>query len=41
MKLLIKLEEKQKGVAYRSAHLFKFDKERYEALIEKGFSFEL
>ena len=41
MKILIKLDEKQQGVAYRSAHLFKFDKQRYDALIEKGFNFEL
>jgi 8-oxo-dGTP diphosphatase len=41
MKLLIKLDEKQNGVAHRSAHLFKFDKERYDALIQKGFNFEL
>lgn len=41
MKILIKLEEKQTGVAYRSAYLFKFDKKRYDALKEKGFNFEL
>ncbi len=41
MKLLIPLEEKQKGVAHRSARLYEFDKRRYNDLLEKGFSFEL
>ncbi|MDA3894316.1 MAG: NUDIX domain-containing protein [Salinivirgaceae bacterium] len=41
MKLLIPLEEKQEGVAHRSARLFKFDKNRYDKLIDKGFSFEV
>jgi len=41
MKLLIPLNEKQTGVAHRSAQLYKFDKKRYESLIEKGFNFEM
>jgi ADP-ribose pyrophosphatase YjhB (NUDIX family) len=41
MKLLLPLEKKQEGVAHRSARLFKFDKKRYDELIEKGFNFEL
>lgn len=41
MNLLIPLEEKQTGVAHRSARLFKFDKNRYDSLTEKGFIFEM
>lgn len=41
MGLLEALDEKQKGVAHRSARLFKFNKDKYDAMIEKGFSFEL
>ncbi|MBN1115560.1 MAG: NUDIX hydrolase [Bacteroidales bacterium] len=40
MNLLVPLEEKQQGVPHRSARLFKFDKERYDNLTEKGFIFE-
>ncbi len=31
----------QKGVAHRPAALYRFDKERYEAYLEKGFLFEI
>lgn len=41
MNLLIPLEEKQTGVAHRSARLYKFDKNRYDSLTEKGFIFEM
>jgi 8-oxo-dGTP diphosphatase len=41
MNLLIPLEEKQTGVAHRSARLYKFDKNRYSSLTEKGFIFEM
>ncbi len=41
MNLLIPLDEKQKGVPHRSATLYKFDKERYYKLTEKGFVFEI
>lgn len=41
MNLLIPLEEKQTGVAHRSARLYKFDKSRYDSLTEKGFIFEM
>lgn len=41
MNLLIPLNEKQKGVPHRSARLYKFDKERYDKLTEKGFIFEI
>jgi 8-oxo-dGTP diphosphatase len=41
MKLLIDLEETQEGVAHRPARLFMFDRNRYDELLEEGFSFEL
>lgn len=41
MNLLIPLNEKQTGVPHRSARLYKFDKERYDNLTEKGFNFEI
>lgn len=41
MNLLVELDEKQTGVAHRSARLFKFDKNRYDSLTEKGFIFEM
>ncbi|WP_417886027.1 NUDIX hydrolase [Zunongwangia sp.] len=40
MKLLIDTGEKQKNVSHRAAKLFKFDKEIYKKLTEKGFIFE-
>jgi 8-oxo-dGTP diphosphatase len=41
MNLLISLKENQKDVPHRPARLYKFDKQRYDELISKGFSFEL
>jgi 8-oxo-dGTP diphosphatase len=41
MNLLIPLDEKQTGVAHRSARYYKFDKNRYDSLTEKGFNFEM
>ena len=41
MNLLINLKENQKDVPHRPARLYSFDKERYDELIAKGFSFEL
>ena len=41
MDFLIPLDEKQTGVAHRYARLYKFDKKRYDYLIDKGFSFEI
>tara|TARA_B100001115_G_scaffold184244_1_gene185840 strand:+ start:1027 stop:1782 length:756 start_codon:yes stop_codon:yes gene_type:complete len=41
MNLLISLKENQKDVPHRPARLYKFDKQRYDELIAKGFSFEL
>jgi len=41
MDLLVDLEVTQEGVAHRPAKLYQFDKERYEAFLKEGFSFEL
>lgn len=41
MNLLIPLNEKQKGLPHRSPRLFRFDKNRYDLLTEKGFIFEV
>lgn len=40
MDLLISCNEKQKDVAHRAASLYRFDKEVYDALKEKGYIFE-
>lgn len=39
--LLIDLNEKQKNVAHKAAKYYKFDKKKYEQLVEKGFNFEI
>ncbi|MCB0640470.1 MAG: NUDIX hydrolase [Phaeodactylibacter sp.] len=41
MNLLLDLKETQEGVAHRPAKLYKFDKDRYEKLVEEGLNFEL
>jgi 8-oxo-dGTP diphosphatase len=41
MNLLVSLKENQKDVPHRPARLYAFDKQRYDELIAKGFSFEL
>ncbi|OKH12487.1 NUDIX hydrolase [[Limnothrix rosea] IAM M-220] len=41
MDLLIKLDEMQTGVAHRAARLYSFDEQKYQALKEAGFNFEL
>ncbi len=41
MNLLIELGEKQKNVAHKAAKLYKFDKAKYDELMQKGFNFEL
>ncbi|WP_041522133.1 NUDIX hydrolase [Gilvimarinus agarilyticus] len=41
MNLLASCEEKQQGVAHRAAKLYRFDEQAYQALTEKGFSFEI
>lgn len=41
MNLLIDLNELQEGVAHRPAKLYSFDNNRYKALQENGFTFEL
>lgn len=41
MGILEQLDKKQEGVAHRSARLFKFNKQKYDAMTKKGFNFEL
>lgn len=41
MDLLISLPEKQVGVPHRAPRLYRFDHERYQALKQKGFVFDL
>jgi len=41
MNLLDKLSEKDKGNSKKGAYLYKFNKEKYEILTSKGFSFEI
>ena len=41
MDLLIKLNEKQNGVAHRAANLYKFDKDIYHQLTDQGLNFDL
>ncbi len=40
MDLLVPCNEKQQDVAHRAANLYRFDKEVYDRLTEKGFTFE-
>jgi 8-oxo-dGTP diphosphatase len=41
MGILLDCEEMQEGVAHRPARLYQFDKEKYDKLVESGFSFEI
>ena len=41
MDLLIKLEEKDKASSKKGAYRYKFDKKRYDELVQKGFYFEI
>jgi len=41
LKMLIPLNDYQKGVAHRAARLYKFDFEAYQNLRNKGFNFQL
>lgn len=41
MNLLVDCGETQEGVAHRPAKLYKFDRKRYNKLVEQGFNFEL
>lgn len=41
MDLLIKLEEKDKASSKKGAFRYKFDKKRYDELVQKGFYFEI
>ncbi len=40
MDLLISCDEKQEGVSHRAASLYRFDKDVYDRLLQKGFNFE-
>ncbi|MBV6645626.1 MAG: NUDIX hydrolase [Cyclobacteriaceae bacterium] len=40
MNLLADCHEKEAGVPYRAAKLYRFDKQIYDQLLEKGFNFE-
>ncbi|MBI3134555.1 MAG: NUDIX hydrolase [Bacteroidetes bacterium] len=39
--LLLQLDEKEKNVAHKAAHYFKFDKKAYAELTRNGFHFEI
>jgi len=41
MDVLRKLDEMQKGVPHRSAHLYKFDERKYKQLLKRGLNFEV
>ena len=41
MNLLIELDEKQQNVQHKAASFYKFDKQKYEELLHKGFNFEI
>jgi 8-oxo-dGTP diphosphatase len=41
MNLLIAMDEKQKNVPHKAAILFKFDKKKYDELMQRGFNFEI
>lgn len=41
MESLVELDEVEQAVAHRAARLYKFDEEKYRALSECGFNFEL
>ncbi len=41
MNIITPLNEKQTGVAHRSARLYRFDKKRYEELRHKGYIFDI
>lgn len=41
MGILKDLDEVQTDVAHRAARLYRFDKKRYDALVKKGFNFEI
>ncbi len=41
MGILKKLEEKDKGGSRKGAYLFRFDKQKYNSLMDSGFNFEI
>ncbi len=40
-KLLIKLDEKEQNVAHKPANFYKFNTEKYQELLKKGFEFQI
>ncbi|HZW05501.1 MAG TPA: hypothetical protein VFF65_00135, partial [Phycisphaerales bacterium] len=41
MEVLVDTEQVEQDVAHRAAKLYRFDKRRYDQLVERGFNFEL
>jgi 8-oxo-dGTP diphosphatase len=41
MEILVELDEIETDVAHRAARLYSFDKRRYDAMVRKGFNFEI
>lgn len=41
LKVLVKLDEKDKLSSKRGAYLYRFDSEKYQALLESGYNFEI
>jgi len=41
MEILQGLDEVETDVAHRAAQLYRFDKKRYDAMVRKGFNFEI
>jgi 8-oxo-dGTP diphosphatase len=41
MGILVDLDEIETDVAHRAARLYAFDKKRYDAMVRKGFNFEI
>jgi len=41
MNILVDLKTTQAGVAHRPAKLYRFDRDRYESVLEEGFTFEI
>lgn len=41
LKVLVKLDEKDKSTSRRGAFLYKFDHEKYEKLLKSGYNFEI
>jgi 8-oxo-dGTP diphosphatase len=39
--VVVRLNEKQKGVSHRAAYFYKFDQKKYKEMTKKGFNFEI